>query len=363
MTEQKISAPPLRTKDGSIRVAFVRQVVRAIDAADVAALRGLVGDLHEADLGALLEALAADKRPRLVELLGIHFDFSALTEVDDAVRGEILDEMPPRQVAEGVRELESDDAVAILEDLPKDEQTEILDQLPASERVALARSLLYPENSAGRRMQTEFIAVSPAWTVGQTIDHMRETPDLPDRFYELYVVDPLGRLQGAVALDRLLRTKRPVPIPELLNEELWRVRAADDQEDAARLFERYNLVSAPVVDEHDRLVGVITFDDIVDVIEEEAEEDIKALHHSVGQLIQNMEKEPELVAPEVPKTLLHLREMIGHPSRRQRSSGHGLSGLLLKRGHSPNCPPLSARRPGQDITAITSSSLGPRPRV
>ena len=180
-------------------------------------------------------------------------------------------------MAKGVRELESDDAVAILEDLPKDEQAEILEQLPASERVALARSLDYPEGSAGRRMQADFIAVGPDWTVGRTIDYLRETADLPERFYELYVVDQGRRLKGAVALDRLLRTKRPVPIAELVDEELRRVRATDDQEEVARLFERYDLISTPVVDTDDRLVGVITVDDIVDVIEQAAEEDIKAL--------------------------------------------------------------------------------------
>ena len=126
-------------------------------------------------------------------------------------------------------------------------------------------------------MQTEFIAVEPHWTVGQTIDYMRETPDLPDRFWEFYVVDAGRKLKGVVALDRLLRTKRPVPIAELIEEDLRTVRATDDQEEAARMFERYDLVSAPVVDDGDRLVGVLTFDDIVDVIEEEAEEDIKAL--------------------------------------------------------------------------------------
>jgi magnesium transporter len=141
----------------------------------------------------------------------------------------------------------------------------------------LARSLDYPENSAGRRMQDEFIAVAPYWTVGQTIDYLREKPDLPDRFWELYVIDPAGHLKGAVALDRLLRTKRPVPVEELVDEELRPVHATDDQEEVARLFERYDLVSTPVIDANDRLVGVITFDDIVDVIEEEAEEDIKAL--------------------------------------------------------------------------------------
>jgi magnesium transporter len=126
-------------------------------------------------------------------------------------------------------------------------------------------------------MQAEFIAVPPTWTVGQTIDHLRETPDEPDRFWELYCVDSAGRLQGTVALDRLLRTKRPVPIGELIDEEMHPVRVSDDQEDVARLFEHYDLVSTPVVDANDRLVGVITFDDIIDVIEEAAEEEIRAL--------------------------------------------------------------------------------------
>ena len=277
MTEQKISVPPLRIKDGSIRVAFVRQVARAIDAADTAALRGLVGDLHESDLGAVLEALDPDHRPRLVELLGIHFDFTALTEVNDSVREEILEELPPQTVAEGVRDIESDDAVAILEDMSKEERAEILDQLPPPERVALARSFDYPEDSAGRRMQTEFIAVPPAWDVGQAIDYMRETVELPEHFYELYVVDDARHFLGAVPLDRLLRSKRPVPISDLMKAERRRVHADEDQEEVARLFQRYDPVAAPVVDADDRLVGVATFDDVVDVIEEEAEEDIKAL--------------------------------------------------------------------------------------
>jgi magnesium transporter len=267
----------LRDEDGAVRADYIERVALAVAAADSASLRELVGDLHEADVGDLIEALDPGLRPRLVEVMGLDFDFSALTEVDDTVREEILDELPAETVAEGVRDLDSDDAVAILEDLPKDEQAEILDQLPASERVALARSLDYPDSSAGRRMQTDFIAVEPDWTVGRTIDYLRDTPDLPDRFYELYVVDQARRLKGAVALDRLLRTRRPVPIADLVNEELRPVRATDDQEEVARLFERYDLISAPVLDVDERLVGVITVDDIVDVIEAEAEEDIKAL--------------------------------------------------------------------------------------
>ena len=272
-----VSADALRDEDGAVRAGFVERVAQAIATENSATLRELIGDLHQADVGDLVEALDPELRPRLVKLMGHDFDFSALTEVDDTVREEILDELPPAAVAEGVRELDSDDAVAILADLPKEEQTEILEQLPPPERVALARSLLYPENSAGRRMQTEFTAVPPVWTVGRTIDYLRETPDLPDRFWEIYVVDPAGRLQGTVALDRLLRTKRPVPIAELIDEELHPVRVTDDQEDVARLFEHYDLVATPVVDGADRLVGVITFDDIVDVIEQEAEEDIRAL--------------------------------------------------------------------------------------
>jgi magnesium transporter len=272
-----------RAADGTLRADYVEQVVKALEAGDAASLRGLLGELHEADVGAVIEALDPELRPRLIALMGADFDFTALTQVDDNVREEILEELPPETVAEGVRDLDSDDAVAILEDLPKEDQAEILDQLPAVERVALKRSLDYPEDSAGRRMQDEFIAVGPDWTVGQTIDYMRETPDLPDRFWEVYVIDAGRRLTGVVALDSLLRTKRPVPIKDLVDEDLRPVHATDDQEAVARLFERYDLVSAPVVDDNGQLVGVITFDDIVDVIEEEAEEDIKALGGVSGE--------------------------------------------------------------------------------
>jgi magnesium transporter len=277
------AAPALRDADGAIRGEFVEQVSEAIAGQDAGLLRALAGELHESDTGDLLEALDAELRPQLIELMGADFDFTALTEVDDTVREEILEELPTETVAEGVRELDSDDAVYILEDLPKEEQAEILEQLPGPERVALAKRLDYPEESAGRRMQTEFIAVPPSWTVGQTIDYMRETDDLPERFYELYVIDTAAKLLGAVPLDRLARTKRPVPVSELMEGERHVVRATEDQEEVARRFERYNLVAAPVVDDQDRMVGVMTFDDIVDVIEQEAEEDIKALGGVKGE--------------------------------------------------------------------------------
>ncbi len=270
-------AARLRDEEGAVRSEYVETVSEAIAGSDAGLLRALTHDLHESDVGDLIEALDPDLRPKLIELLGDDFDFTALTEVDDAVREEILEELPAETVAEGVRDLDSDDAVYILEDLSKEDRAEILEQLSPPERVALAQRLDYPEETAGRRMQTEFIAVPPSWTVGQTIDYMRETEDLPERFFELYVVDRHHKLLGAVPLDRLARTKRPVAVSELMEPERHIVRATEDQEEVARRFERYNLVAAPVTDAHDRMVGVITFDDIVDVIEQEAEEDIKAL--------------------------------------------------------------------------------------
>src|ERR1043166_9734392 len=276
-SESVLDRFPMRDDDGDIRSEFIEKVSDAIKAADVPFLREIVGELHEADLGDLIEALDPEERPRLVELTAADFDFSALNEVDDAVRDEILEELEPETVAEGVRELESDDAVELLEGLDEQDQEEILERLPQSERVALERSLLYPENSAGRRMQTELIAVPADWNVGQAIDYMRDTPDLPDRFYEIYAVDDSRRWQGAIARDALLRARRPVPLADLIDEDRRRVSVMDDQEEVARLFGKYNLVAAPVGDTANRLVGVITIDDVVDVIEEEAEEDIKAL--------------------------------------------------------------------------------------
>lgn len=267
----------MRDEEGALRPAFVAGVAEAIEADAAGDLRALVTELHEADLGDLIGALDPELRPRLVELTGEDFDFAALTEVEDIVREEILEELEPSTVAVGVRELDSDDAVALLQDLPEENQNEILEQLPELERRQLKRSLDYPEYSAGRRMQVDYIAVPPGWTVGATIDYMRDTPDLPERFYEIYAVDVERRFQGAIPLDRLMRTRRPVPVAELVEEERRRVRATDDQEEVARMFGKYNLVAAPVVDDNDRLVGVITIDDIVDVIEEAADEDIRAL--------------------------------------------------------------------------------------
>jgi magnesium transporter len=273
----RLDRSPMRDPDGGMRGEFVAEISGAIHAGNTTFLREIVAELHEADLADLIVALAPDDRVELVELTGADFDFSALNEVDGSVREEILEELEPETVAEGVRELESDDAVELLEALDEADQEEILDKLPPSERDAIERSLEYPENSAGRRMQTEFITVPPEWSVGQAIDYLGDTPDLPERFYEIYAVDKAQRWRGAVALDALLRSRRQVALADLIDADRRRVSALDDQEQVARLFGKYNLVAAPVVDATDRLVGVITIDDVVDVIEEGADGEIKAL--------------------------------------------------------------------------------------
>ncbi len=260
--------------DGAVRADFLAHIGAAISDRDTLTLRKDVGHLHQSEVGDLIEALMPEQRRALIELMGSDFDFTALTEVDDAIRAEIVDALPNAQIAQAVQELDSDDAVYILEDLDVADQDEILAQLPFTERIRLRRSLAYPEETAGRRMQTEFAAVPPFWTVGQTIDYMREDRNLPDSFTQIFVIDPSFRLLGAVDLDRLLRTQRAVKIEEIMHETRHAVPALMDQEEAAQIFEQYDLLSAAVVDENERLVGVLTIDDVVDVIQQEAEEDL-----------------------------------------------------------------------------------------
>ena len=285
MTEAGVSPEPdlepservIRDENGYLLSEFLETVAEVVEAGDDDALRDLLAPLEEADLGDLLNQLPAASGRALIELLGDDFDFTVLTEVDDTVRERLLSDLPSETVAAGVREIDSDDAVFILEDLDDAEQEEILARIPEFERLKLKRGLDYPEDSAGRLMQTEFIAVPQVWTSGQTIDSMRVSRDLPDEFYELFVVDPTFRLVGTVPLNKLLRTRRPVAVESVMDPSRHTLSATDDQEDVAREFDRYNLVSAAVVDESDRLVGVITIDDVVDVIQEEAEEDIRRL--------------------------------------------------------------------------------------
>ncbi len=269
--------PGIYDEEGGVDAAFLDRLRAAIDAGDGDALSAHVAPLHETELGDVLGYLSTEERQALVRLVGDAFDYTALTEVDEAIRLEIIHAMTPGQVAAAVGELNSDDAVYILEDLDAAERNEILDLLPFRERLRLRRALDYPDETAGRRMQTEYVAVPPFWTVGQTIDYMRDDDDLPERFSEIFVVDPSFKLLGAVGLHDILRAKRPSKIDAIMHPTRHAIPAEMDQEEAAHIFEQYDLLSAAVVDENERLVGVLTIDDIVDVIQAEAEEDFRRL--------------------------------------------------------------------------------------
>jgi len=263
----------LRDEEDRLNPRWVERLRSHIQANEVHDVEEMMAPLHAADTGDVLEALNADERLALVRMLGDKFDYSALTEVDESVRADLFEFIPNADIARGVASLDSDDAVFLLEDLEHEDREDILSKLPAFERLSLKRSLDYPEESAGRRMQTDFIAIPPFWTVGQTIDYLRTEKDLPDEFYQIYVVDPGYNLLGTLPLDRVLRAKRPLKIQEIMNTNVIEIQASEDQEEAARVFERYDLVEVAVVDESERLVGVLTIDDMVDVIHEEATED------------------------------------------------------------------------------------------
>lgn len=275
--EVGIDPDALRDRDDRINAPWLERLGGHLAAGHVADIVTMMQPLHAADTGDVLEALERDERLALVTMLGDSFDYSALTEVDESVRVELMDLLPNADIARGVSWLDNDDAVFILEDLQQDDRDEVLQALPTFERLSLKRSLDFPEESAGRRMSTDFIAIPPFWTVGQTIDYLRGEHDLPDEFYQIYVVDASYTVLGTIPLDKFLRSDREVRIQDIMRVNLILVDANEDQEEAARDFERYDLVEVAVVDESRRLVGVLTIDDMVDVIHEEATEDIRLL--------------------------------------------------------------------------------------
>jgi len=276
MSEAAIQ-PDIHDEDGVLTSDFVGAVTETVDAGDATRLRDLTAGLHEADFADLMEWLRAEERERFVTLLDRDFNYAALPELDETLRDEILDVMQSDTVAEAVTELDSDDAAYLLDGLDPDEQAEVLAKISITDRLAVERSLEFPEDSAGRLMQIELVAVPPFWTIGQTIDYMRKTDDLPNSFIEVFVVDPGFHLVGTIPVSRILRTPRETKVDDVMLKEQTIFHVDDDQEDVAYKFEQYNLTSAAVVDASERLVGVITIDDIVDVIQEEVEEDIHRL--------------------------------------------------------------------------------------
>ncbi len=256
---------------------LVAEVLEAVAELNALALDALLDPLHPADIADLMEQIDQRDRTALLGLWKGGMDGDILSELGDDLREEVIDTLGPVELADAVRDLESDDVVDLVEDLGTDQQEQILDALDAGDRVAVEKALAYPEESAGRLMQVEVVRAPSHWTVGETIDFLRASDDLPEHFYHVVLVDPRMKPVGYVTLGRLLGTPRPIHMTELMEPSFRTFRVDQDEEDVAYAFNQYHLISAPVVDEDDRLVGVITIDDAMIVLDEEHEEDILRL--------------------------------------------------------------------------------------
>ena len=253
-------------------------IINAISNKNARSLKKLIEPLHPADQADMLERLTDEQISDFLGLLGKSLDPEVLVYLDLNVQEKVIDFIGPKALAKAIPELHSDDAVEILQELEEADRNVIIKQLPKSDRILVEEALSFPESSAGRLMQREFLAFPGNWTVGQTIDHMRDQPqDNEDNFYSVYIVDPAHRLLGVISLSRLLSAKRPVRLNNLMEANPRSVNVETDQEEVSLLFQQYGLVNMPVIDKVGRLLGVIIVDDIVDVINEEAEEDLQGL--------------------------------------------------------------------------------------
>ncbi|WP_353471613.1 magnesium transporter [Salipiger sp. H15] len=255
----------------------VSAILYAVDVGDREQLVALMEPLHAADIADLLEQINAFDRMRLIKLYDKEFDGEILSELDESIREEVIRALTPEVLAEAVRELDSDDVVDLLEDLDQEQQDAILEVLEDSDRVAVEKSLTYPEYSAGRLMQREVVMAPEHWNVGEAIDFLRSSDDLPEQFYHIILVDPKLRPVGNVTLGKLMASRREVLLKSLVEETFHVIPVTRPESDVAYAFNQYHLISAPVVDENDRLVGVITIDDAMAVLDEEHEEDILRL--------------------------------------------------------------------------------------
>ena len=255
----------------------VAAVLYTVDVGDRDSLVALMEPLHAADIADLLEQINSFDRRRLIELYGVEFDGEILSELDESIREEVISVLSPHVLAEAVRELESDDVVDLLEDLEEPQQEAILDALDDADRMVVEQALAYPEDSAGRLMQREVVMAPEHWNVGEAIDFMRASEDLPEQFYHVILVDPKMRPSGYVTLGKIMGSPRAVRLGDITEESFYTIPVDQDEEDVAYAFNQYHLISAPVVDGDERLVGVITIDDAMVVLDEEHEEDILRL--------------------------------------------------------------------------------------
>ena len=264
---------PAIDEEDRLRPEFVDRVLDAVEAGDDATARELVEPLHPADVADLIELAARDEREGLVKALAGIVDADVLAEMNEHVREALIDALEPSQVADLAGQMETDDAVAIIEDLEEDEQRAVLSAMEPDDRAAIEEALTYPEESAGRLMQRDLIAVPEHWSVGQVIDYLRSGDDLADDFWEVFVVTPSHHPAGTCKLSTILRSPRSTLVGDIMLKEQTLIPVDMDQEDVALRFQKYALVSAAVTDGQGRLVGMITVDDIVHIIQEEASED------------------------------------------------------------------------------------------
>lgn len=280
MAEAETRAPEPEAEDEVVGLpaSLVRAVEEALEEGETEKVSELISELHPADMADLLESLSPAQRAALLGQIGQTLDPEVLSYLDSDLREDVSETLGANEVARVLKRLESDDALEFFEDLSEELRTQVLARVPVTIRRLLQEGLEYPEDSAGRLMQREVVVVPAIWTVGETIDYMRSHKKQMERdFYDLYVVDPRYRPIGKIPLSRVLRNKRHVPIMDLLDEGVRSVPVTMDQDDVAFLFKQYSLLSAPVVDAAERLVGVVTIDDIVHVVEEETEDDLLKL--------------------------------------------------------------------------------------
>ena len=255
----------------------VAAILDSVEAEDAARLTELMEPLHPADIADLLEQIDEDERRRLVQLYGKEFDGDILSELDEGIRDEVIGYLHPEVLADAVRDLESDDVVDLIEDLDEPQQEAVLGALEDADRVAVQQALSYPEYSAGRLMQREVVMGPEHWTVGDAIDFLRNSEELPDQFYHLVLVNPRLEPVGYVTLGRLLSSRRDIKLQDIAEDSFRSFEVDEEEGDVAYAFNQYHLISAPVVDSTGRLVGVITIDDAMAVLDEEHEEDILRL--------------------------------------------------------------------------------------
>ena len=248
-----------------------------IKASDIKFINQTLADLHPSDVANLIENLSSETRAKLLEIEEFGIDPEIFVEINESIQTEILQLLSSEAIAKIIKRLESDNAISIIENLNKDKKNSVLDKLPPKDRFLLEEGLSYPEDSAARIMQREFTAVPSDWSVGQTIDYLRESKELPEEFLEIFIVDNEFKPIGIVPSSRVLRTPREKKMNSIMREMPVLISVNMDKEEVGHTFENYNLLSAGVVNKNNKLVGMITADDIVTVVQEEAEEDVLRL--------------------------------------------------------------------------------------